>query len=197
MSLDIGSTGEKSHAKFNAKTGKWTHHSENGDSEINQLTCIFDFDHILTGWVLFREGQSPSRVFDPAPGIRAPQPTPDHKRGFALNLYSKNSFGGVAELSSGSLHLCNAIRDAFSQYEAAKANNPGRVPVFTCTDVQPSRDRFGQNFRPTLQLAKWVDRPADLPDEPAVRAEIAKPAPRPAPAPTPSTTSADLATAEF
>jgi hypothetical protein len=27
------------------------------------------------------------------------------------------------------------------------------------------KDKYGTNYRPTLELVKWVDRPAELPDE--------------------------------
>ena len=133
-------------------------------------------------------------------GTRAVQPTPEHKRGFVVMCYSKQFFGGTVEMSSSSMHLCNAIKDAYEQYSAAKAANPGRVPVFACTGIVPSKDKFGTNYKPTLQLTKWVDRPADLPDEPAAQARP-KPAAasRPAapPPPQPGAAAADLAEAEF
>lgn len=27
------------------------------------------------------------------------------------------------------------------------------------------KDRYGTNYRPKLEIVKWVDRPADLPDQ--------------------------------
>ena len=174
MSLDIGSGSGRPYVKYNAKAGRWYIRGDNGqDVEIQAPTCIIDFDNIATGWFLFREGQAPDRAIDPAMGTRAVQPTPDHKRGFVVMCYSEQYFGGTVEMSSSSMHLCNAIKDAYEQYSAAKAANPGRVPVFACTGTVPSKDKFGTNYKPTLQLMKWVERPADLPDEPAAQARPA------------------------
>ena len=187
--------------KFNSKAGRWYIRGESDDVEIQPPTFIIDFDNIVSGWFLFREGSAPDRALDPAMGVRAAQPTPDHRRGFIAMCYSKQFFGGAVEMSSSSMHLCNAIKDAYEAYEAGKSANIGKVPVLVCTGVMPSRDRFGQNFMPTLQLIKWTDRPAELPDEPAAM-DRPQPAPRPAAAARPSQppqvrVMADMATAEF
>ena len=99
------------------------------------------------------------------------------------------------------MHLCNAIKDGYEAYEDGKDANPGKLPVFACTGITPSKDKFGQNFRPTLQLTKWVDRPHELPDEPAAM-DRPQPAPRPAAAARPSPpprvpAAADMAVSEF
>ena len=201
MSLDIGSGSGRPYVKYNANAGRWYARGDNGqDVEIQAPTCIIDFDNIATGWFLFRENQAPDRAIDPAKGTRAVQPTPEHKRGFVVMCYSEKHFGGTVELSSSSMHLCNAINDAHDQYSAAKAANPGRVPVFTCTGIVAAIGYELSSDMPTLQLTKWVDRPADLPDEPAARAQP-KPAaasqPAAPPPPQPGAAAADLAEAEF
>ena len=71
-------------------------------------------------------------------------------------LYSKQFFGGAVELSSCSLHLCNAVVEAHLAYLADRDGYPGQVPVFSCTGVMPSKDKFGINYRPILQLVKWT-----------------------------------------
>ena len=159
MSLDIGSGSSRPYVKFNAKAGRWYIRGENDDVEIQPPTFIIDFDNIVSGWFLFREGQAPDRALDPAMGTRAQRPTPDHKRGFVVMCNSPKFFGGTVEMSSSSMHLCNAIDDAYKAYEAGKGANPGKVPVFVCTGITPSRDKFGQNFKPVLQLCT-LGRPA-------------------------------------
>jgi hypothetical protein len=201
MTLDIGSGSSRPYVKYNAKAGRWYINGENGDVEIQPPTFIIDFDNIVSGWFLFREGQAPDRALDPAMGTRAQQPTPDHKRGFVVMCNSPKYFGGTVEMSSSSMHLCNSIKDAYEAYEDGRGANIGKVPVFACTGITPSRDKFGQNFRPTLQLVKWVDRSHELPDEPAAM-DRPQPPPRPATAARPSPpprvpATVDMETAEF
>jgi hypothetical protein len=197
MSLDIGSGSGRPYLKYNAKAGRWYVRGDNGqDVEIPAPTCIIDCVNIATGWFLFRENQAPDRAIDRVVGTREAQPTPDHKRGFVVTCYSEKCFGGAVEMSSSSMHLCNAIADAYDQYSAAKEANPGRVPVFECTGTVPSKDKLGTNYKPTLQLLKWVDRPGDLPDEPAAQARAAA-ASRPAAPPSSVTAVADLGESEF
>ena len=56
MSLDIGSGSSRPYAKYNAKAGRWYINGENGDVEIQPPTFVIDFDNIVSGWFLFREG---------------------------------------------------------------------------------------------------------------------------------------------
>jgi hypothetical protein len=172
MSLNIGGTGTgRPYAKYNSKADKWfARGPEGADVEIQRPTFIADFDNIATGWLRFREGQAPERVMDPAIDRAAPPPGEGFKRGFALMLFSPRYFGGAVEFTSASIHLANAIKDLYSQYEADKAKHPGQLPVVTCTGSEPMRDRYGTNYRPTFNLVQWVDRPTDLPNASPVEA---------------------------
>ena len=82
-----------------------------------------------------------------------------------LAVYSQNFFGGFAELSSASIHMGNAIREVYAAFEAERGSHPGQVPVIACTGSEPMKDRYGTNYRPKLEIVKWVDRPAELPDQ--------------------------------
>jgi hypothetical protein len=165
MGLNIGGTANgKPYCKYNAKADKWFFRGLDGeDTEIQRPTFIADFDNIATGWFRFREGEPPERVMDPSIDRAAPFPGEGFKRGFVMMVYSPKTFGGAAEFGSASIHLSNAIKDLYAQYEAGKGSNPGKLPVVTCSGSQPMRDRYGTNYRPTLTIAQWVDRPADLP----------------------------------
>ena len=65
MSLDIGSGSSRPYVKYNAKAGRWYIRGESDDVEIQPPTFIIDFDNIVSGWFLFREGQAPDRALDP------------------------------------------------------------------------------------------------------------------------------------
>jgi hypothetical protein len=117
-------------------------------------------------------------MMDPCIGQVAKKPGEDFKRGFVVMVYSPRFFGGAAEFSSASFHLCNAITDAYEKYEAGKASNPGKLPVVACTGSQAMKDRYGTNYRPTFAIAHWLDRPADLPSVSPVAAPASS-APKP------------------
>jgi hypothetical protein len=172
MSLNIGGSGiAKPFVKFNAKSDKWFVRGADGeDAEIQRPTFVIDLDNIATGWLLFREGQAPERVMDPSLDQAAPSPGEGFKRGFVVATYSPKFFGGVAEFASASIHLANAIKDIYAQYEAAKVSNPGMLPVVACTGSEAMKDRYGTNYRPAFKIVKWVERPKELPNQSPVAA---------------------------
>ena len=169
MGLNIGGSGIiKPYVKYNAKADKWFVRSpEGGDQEIARPTFLLDLKNIRTGWLRFREGQAPERVIDPSLDRAAPSPGEDFKRGFVVTAYSPKFFGGAVEFSSASIHLSNAIREIYAAFEenGAKTENRGKVPVVACTGSEPMKDKYGTNYRPKLDIVKWVDRPADFADE--------------------------------
>jgi hypothetical protein len=167
MSLNIGGSGTgKPYVKFNAKADKWFVRGPDGnDAEIVRPTFVIDLDNVATGWLRFREGQAPERLMDPSLDQPAPSPGEGFKRGFVVATYSPKFFGGVAEFASASIHLSNAIKDIYAQYETERASHAGQLPVVACTGSQPMKDKYGTNYKPTLQIVQWVDRPADLPSQ--------------------------------
>jgi len=166
MPLNIGGTGNgKRYCKYNAKADKWLVRGLDGeDTEIERPTCVVDFENIATGWMRFREGQAPERVMDPSLDSRAPLPEEGFKRGFVVMTYSPKFFGGIAEFTGTSLHISNAIKDVYAQYEAARSSNTGKLPLVACTGSQAMKGQHGTNYRPTFTIIEWIDRPVDLPN---------------------------------
>lgn len=166
MPLNIGASGSITpHVKYNAKSDKWFVRGEDGDEEIARPTFVADLTNIATGWLRFREGEAPERSIDPSLDRAAPSPGEGFKRGFVLAVFSQNFFGGLVELSSASIHMGNAVREFYQIFEDQRGSHPGQVPVIVCTGSEPMKDKYGTNYRPKLELLKWVDRPADLPDQ--------------------------------
>ena len=186
MGLNIGGTGNgKPYCKYNAKADKWFVRGADGeDVEIGRPTFVADFDNIATGWLLFREGQAPERVMDASIDRAAPLPGDGFKRGFVVMAYSPKFFGGAAEFASASIHLSNAIKDVYAQYEAERASNTGKLPVIACSGSQAMKDRYGTNYRPIFAIVQWVERPADLPNVSPVDASDVWQGGSAAPAPT-------------
>ncbi len=171
MPLNIGASGTiKPYAKYNAKADKWFVKGDDGDQEIARPTFAADLANIATGWLRFREGEAPERVIDPSLERAAPSPGEGFKRGFVLAAYSRQFFAGAVELSSASIHMGNAIREVYQAFEEGRADHPGQVPIIACTGSEPMKDKYGTNYRPTLALVKWADRPTELPDESPVEA---------------------------
>ena len=171
MPLNIGGSGAaKPYPKYNSKADKWFTRGPEGDVEIARPTFLADLANIRTGWFRFREGQAPERQIDPSLEAAAPSPGEGFKRGFIMQVYSKNFFGGLAEFASGSIHLGNAVRDLYRQFEESRGAHPGQVPVVACTGSEAMKDKYGVNYRPKLDLVKWVERPAELPDASPVEA---------------------------
>lgn len=168
MPLQIGGSGTvKPYVKYNAKADKWFVRSpEGGDMEIARPMFLLDLKNIRTGWLRFREGQAPERLIDPSLDRVAPSPGEDFKRGFVVSAFSQKFFGGAVEFSSASIHLSNAVRDLYAAFEEQSGlpENRGKVPVVACTGADPMKDKYGTNYRPRLELVKWADRPAELPD---------------------------------
>lgn len=148
--------------KYNTKAGRWYVKTESGEQEVSNPTFIADFENIKTGWIFFAEGQAPSKVWDESLSNPAPRPDDKHKRGFEVTLFSKTSFGGLADLSSSSMHLCGSINDLYDQYDSLKAQNPGKLPVVKFTGSTPMKDKMGTNYKPNFVIEKWVDRPAEM-----------------------------------
>lgn len=172
MPLQIGGSGTgKPFCKYNAKADKWFVRGPDGaDLEVQRPTFVIDLDNIATGWLLFREGQAPERVMDPSIDQPAPSPGEGFKRGFVVMTFSPKFFGGAAELAGTSVHLSNAIKDVYAEYEADKVNHRGMLPVVACTGSEAMKDRYGTNYRPIFKIAQWVERPKDLPNQSPVDA---------------------------
>lgn len=153
-----------SYLKYNSKAGRWYIRNDIGEEiEVKDLTAIFDLENIKTGWVLFAEGTAPDTLWDPDKSHAAQQPSPAHRRGFAVNVYSTQKLGGLREYSSNSNASIISITDLYTEFEKAPERTQGLVPVVTCESVEPVRSKFGTNFQPVLKIVKWVPRPSELP----------------------------------
>lgn len=148
--------------KYNAKAGRWYVKKDEGEVEVNNPAFVADFDNIKTGFFLYAAGVAPSIVYDPDLNTPAVKPSEMHKRGFELNLFSQNSFGGVVTFGSTSGIVGNVIDEIFQQYERERGNNAGMLPVLQCNGVTPEVGKHGTNYKPNLAIVKWVPRPVEF-----------------------------------
>ena len=183
--LDIGSGSGTFHniVKWNARDSAWSHRSQQGEETIEAPTMVMDLKNIALGWAAFREGQAPSRVFDPKMGVRAQKEHEDQKRCFAVLCFATQAFDGLAELCSTSVHLGNSIRALYAEYSEANEAKAGKLPVVAVDRVESMADKFGTNFKPIFKIINWSDRPEGLPDEHPSSSEIGTAGNGSAPAP--------------
>ena len=172
MGLNIGGTSNgKPYCKYSAKADKWTFRAADGrELEIQGPVFAIDFKNIATGWLRFREGEAPERVMDTTLDQRAPRPGDGFERGFVVTVFSPKYFGGVAEFAGTSMHLSNAIKEIYAQYDSGRRANLGKLPVIACTGSRAMEDRHATNYRPTFSIVKWIDRPEQVPDRSPVDA---------------------------
>jgi hypothetical protein len=158
--------------KFNGKAGRWYTRADTGeDREILQLTAIFDLANIKTGWILFAEGQAPDISWDSNGKIPEP-PSPKHKRGFAVNVFSPKLIGGLREFSSTSNGAIIAIKQLYDTYEKQYDSAKRLVPVVTCESVEAVKSKYGTNYQPVFKITKWVPRPQDMPTPSALAGTV-------------------------
>lgn len=151
--------------KYNGKAGRFYLKDESGEEvEIVPTSFVTDLENIKTGWLMFVAGMAPDKVWDKDLATPASRPSENHKRGFAVRLFSK-AFGGVVELSGSSMHLCNSINDLYETFE--KTKETGKVPVVKFTGTSAMKDKQGTNYKPNFVIEKWIDRPAELSAAPA------------------------------
>ena len=149
--------------KFNGKAGRWYVKTDTGtEEEVTNLTAIFDLANIKTGWIQFAEGTAPDAIWD-KDGTIPPAPSPQHKRGFSVNVFSPKLLGGLREFSSSSNGAIIAIREIYDVFEQTHDPDKTMVPVVACESVTPVKSKFGTNYQPVLKIVKWVPRPQDMP----------------------------------
>lgn len=144
--------------KYDAKAGRWFNKTDDGElEEIDLDAAVFDMANIKSGWIAFFEGQGPDAVWDEGDQI-GPRPSDKHRRGFQVLVYSKNILGGVREFSSNAKCVCQAINELYDAYEDGVKK--GKLPVVECSDITPVKSAKSTNYKPELEITKWVDAPA-------------------------------------
>lgn len=170
--LGLGSDGGGAYVRFLPSANGWM----KGGDEIQLSQIIMDVDSVRTGWGKMAEGMAPEWSWDERLGVRGPQPSPDHKRGFSIKIYGKTL--GLVEWSSTGTGPCIGFDRIFTQIWEQRADHPGQVPVVKYTGSEPMKVGKGNTRAPKFELQKWVDRPSEL-DDGAAAPPPAKPAPTP------------------
>ena len=158
--------------KYDAKAGRMFRRDRvNGENDPVDITrsfkAVFDFENLETGHIAFPVGGAPdfavARIGDRAPE----KPSADHRPGARILVkLTKDCGGDVRELASTAKAFLRGLDAAHDAYEAGKAANSGKLPVYVLKDTVPITSEGGgnktTNYSPVFELTSWVARPSDL-----------------------------------
>jgi len=134
----------------------------------NGFKAVIDMENVEVGYSKFNAGSAPEHVLvklgDPMPHKPA---DPGFKQGARLMMKLAAACGGdIREITGNSTAFLKGIDDLHSAYEAAKAANPGKLPIVTLQSTLPVTSGSGQkkstNYQPVFAISGWAPRPNDL-----------------------------------
>jgi hypothetical protein len=155
----------KVYVKYNAKAGRWYTKEDKPDAEdfeVTDMTAVFDFTTLRTGWFLFAPGVAPVKQLNDELRHWSVKPSPDFKQGFQIDVFSNKNLLGVREFASTAGAVIEAMNNVYDDYDTAPESRRGKLPVVRCTAVKPIVSKHGTNYQPVLQIVDWVERPAEL-----------------------------------
>lgn len=155
----------KVYVKYNAKAGRWYTKEDKPDAEdfeVADMTAVFDFTSLKTGWFLFAPGVAPVRQLNDELRHWAPKPSPDFKQGFQIDLFSNKNLLGVREFASTAGAVIDAMNDVYDDYDRSPESKTGKLPIVKCAAVKPIVSKHGTNYQPVLEIVGWTERPTEL-----------------------------------
>jgi hypothetical protein len=155
----------KVYVKYNAKAGRWYTKEDKPDAEdfeVADMTAVFDFKSLRTGWFLFAPGVAPVKQLNDELRHWAVKPSPDFKQGFQIDVFSNKNLLGVREFCSTAGAVIDAMNDVYDDFDTSPESKQGKLPIVKCTAVKPIVSKHGTNYQPVLAITGWVDRPPEL-----------------------------------
>jgi hypothetical protein len=155
----------KVYVKYNAKAGRWYTKEDKPDAEefeVTDMTAVFDFANLKTGWFLFAPGVAPVKQLNENMRHWAVKPSPDFKQGFQLDVFSNKNLLGVREFASTAGAVIDAMNAVYDDYDNAPESKEGKLPIVRCASVKPIVGKHGTNYSPVLEIIGWVERPPEL-----------------------------------
>jgi hypothetical protein len=164
--------------------GMWM--SNKIDITNEQPTFLADFGSIEVGYLAFTP-TGPSFAMAPLGQPFPAKPTPDHKQGAKMKLFSPKNFGGIREFASSAKSVLGSIDALHSEFEAAPEAAQGKLPVVKLAGSTAITTKGPQgnvtSYAPQFVVTGWAARPEEL-GERTVPAPGVKAASAPAPKPT-------------
>lgn len=184
MPLMLGGGGDsKPYIRFSPSINAWEMSGADGREEFTwDAPVVFDVHGLQLGWMKI---DSMGREWAPWPSReqRLPQPSEEHKIGFAIDVVSSKLFGDepVREFSANTFGNLMFIQELYNTAEQSAEFKEGKVPVVQITGSKAQKIGKGTTRIPEFEIKKWVDRPAELDsgqsELPQTSATSAQPAP--------------------
>lgn len=169
MALGIPSSGDiKPIVKYDGRAGRWSRIDDKVATDITQsFVAIFDLANIEVGWARFVSGGAPDfqmvKIGTPYPA----RPSEEHKRGVRVMIKLGASCGGdLREFVTAAGCAIEALDELHDAYIAAPESAKGMLPIVSMTGSIPRKTTTPKgtttNYKPTLQIVKWIARPAEF-----------------------------------
>lgn len=150
---------------------------------------VLDIANMRTGWSMSdgTPGKAPDWRWNPTLKSFLPRPDDQWKKGFSIPCAINKTDSATWEQSGAA--SWNAFVALVPAIQAGPASE-GKLPMVKMTGVKVEKYARGSTAIPTLEIVKWVDRPASLTadsqnfdagedDETPAPKQAAKPAPAP------------------
>lgn len=156
--------------KYDAKAGDFIRQDRSQDAsgtwvnDQHEITLPFkvamDFDALEVGWLSFESGRPDFRMVKIGEAMPA-RPEGDFKNAFRVRIASKEL--GLREFSHSAKTVISAMDSLHNQYEAEKANHPGKMPVVEVSGTNTVKVNTPQGelrFKaPDWKIVNWIDKP--------------------------------------
>ena len=169
--LNLTSAGDGNYLRFLASANEWQHNK----TAISLKHFVLDMGSVRTGWGKMAEGVAPDWQWDEVAGRSGKQPSPEHRRGFSVDVFIK----GVGKLEWATISVGSAMGFEKLYVEAFKLldASPQNVPVVEYTGSAAIKVGKGNTRRPDFTIVKWIPRNSIPWDAEAAPAAPAAPAP--------------------
>jgi hypothetical protein len=155
--LNLSGSGEGgSYIRYMPSTNAWM--ADGAEVDIKEM--VFDLDSLRTGWGKMAEGMAPDWQWDERLGVRGNRPSPEHKRGFSIKVYSKAT--GLREWSTTGTGPVMGFEAVIDSIWGAKDANAEKVPVVAFKGSKPVKVGKGSTRVPEFELKKWIVAPAEM-----------------------------------
>ena len=152
------------YVKYNAQVGKMFKKDET--EILLPFTFIADLEAIKTGWLDFPSAGAPNFVWDAKQFVAGPQPGPNHKRGFGLEISNNPICGGRVEWNCASKYGRDAMAETINKYKSICDKFLGLYPVLKIIGTTPHKldipARGGKPavkttvYSPIMEIVEWV-----------------------------------------
>lgn len=166
------------YVNFKPSTGKWYLDGNTEQDQIELKDFLLDPHTIQSGWIKIESNVGPEYSWDEIMGVKGPQPSDNHKRGFGVELFIKHGdkpgWRNWNFTQVGSKAGFGRLMQPIDQKDIDAHKN--KVMHVTFEGSTANTKGKGPTNEPNFKFVKWVDNPTEggkpvVKDEPVVKEE--------------------------